>query len=96
VRVEGFRWDNLYIYYQPAIALEAALTPWFKHWFDQGGLRYDEGAEFAEIIHRLLIKPDHLCIDFGTAPAEAFWSLLGVLANAGVRDIRIDRNPRPS
>jgi hypothetical protein len=46
-------------------------------------------APLSFVIHSLLIEPGVIDIDFGTAPPEAFWEMLGLLQSAGARTIRI-------
>ncbi len=95
ITIDSFRWDNVFVFPTPAINVSAALKPWFDRWFDQGGKRYQDGAEFAGVIHRLIVKPNYLSIDFGTAPVEAFPNLMDTLVMAGVTAVRVRGNDAP-
>ncbi|WP_260924060.1 hypothetical protein [Novosphingobium sp. 9] len=82
LELEGLRWDGAVLRHDLPDAAPA-LEDWFERWFDPDELRLDPEAELSENIHALYVEPGELQVDFGTAPAEAFWELLGTLSAAG-------------
>lgn len=87
--VSWIRWDNVNIEIDCDPPLDA-LNLWFDTWFDPEELHYDPGAEFSNCIHRVVVVGRELAVDFGTAPAEAFSDLVGLLVvDGGAKQIRI-------
>ena len=88
LQVEALRWDDLVIHHDAPEPL-SGIDPWFEQWFDPEDKRRDEDAEFSGVIHSLLVLPDRLSIDFGSAPTTAFWTLLDLLEQEGAKSIRV-------
>ncbi|HEX9447994.1 MAG TPA: hypothetical protein VF920_08435 [Dongiaceae bacterium] len=89
VTFASMRWNDVIIAHDLTEPPAARLTSWFEHWFDPADQRRDDTAEFNKTIHSLLVDPQSLAIDFGTAPSEAFWSLIELLEEAGARTATI-------
>ena len=87
--IEHLRWDDVLIYHNLEAVPPQEISGWFRHWFDIDDERHVSHAPLSFVIHSLLIKPGVISIDFGTAPPEAFWEMLGLLQSAGARTIRI-------
>jgi hypothetical protein len=85
----NFRWDNSVIRYAPAELDRAALRAWFNKWFAPSHERKPAGAPLSGNIHFVTLGDGALKIDFGTAPAEAFWSVLDVLKASGATHVTI-------
>lgn len=63
---------------------EAALLDWSSRWMDISDSRYDESAEFQQVVHsvtppRITESGFTISVDFGSAPIDAFDELTGVL-----------------
>lgn len=89
VAIGTLRWDNVAMRFAPAKLNERALRQWFNTWFDPENARRPQGAQLSEAIHFVSISDGALKIDFGTAPAEAFWKLLDVLKTSGATSVSI-------
>jgi hypothetical protein len=89
VTFTSMRWNDTIITHDLTEIPMANLTAWFEQWFDPADRRHDATAEFSNTIHSLLVEPQSLVIDFGTAPSEAFWSLIDLLEEAGARTATI-------
>ncbi len=89
VHIESLAWDKLSVEWEPKVLSAEALNDWFEVWFDPRGRRQDRTSEFAECIHCVVITPESLNIDLGTAPTEAVHALLEVLEAEGVERVRI-------
>jgi hypothetical protein len=87
--IEDLRWDDVDILHDLSDISHAPLATWFHRWFDPDDERHEPDAELSRIIHFLLIQPNKLSVDFGTAEPEAFWSLLDLLESAGANSIRV-------
>jgi len=89
VSIEQLRWDDVLIFHDlPSLPAER-IAEWFELWFDPDDERYDPDARFAEVIHALQLNDGLVSIDFGTAPAAAFWDMLELLETAGATEARI-------
>ena len=87
--VSHLRWDDVVIQHDaPSIGPEM-LGPWFERWFDRNDERHAVGAAISRVIHSMLVLPETLSVDFGTAPPEAFVELLVLLEQAGALSIRV-------
>lgn len=89
VTFTSMRWNDVIIAHDLETLPADAIADWFEEWFDPTDQRHDPAAEFSGTIHSLMIEPHALTIDFGTAPADAFWSLINLLDEAGARDATI-------
>jgi hypothetical protein len=89
VRVDGLRWDKFCVEWEPKVISAEALNAWFETWFDPRGRRQDRTSEFAECIHCVVLTPDSLNIDLGTAPVDAVAALLEMMEAEGVERVRI-------
>jgi|SRR5258708_26305686 hypothetical protein len=87
--IEHLRWDDVLVYHDLAELPPAEISWWFRRWFDIDDERHVSQAPLSFVIHSLLIEPGVISIDFGTAPPEAFWEMLGLLQSAGATAIRI-------
>lgn len=83
VTFTSMRWNDTIITHDLADLPTNALAAWFEQWFDPSDSHHDMAAEFSNTIHSLMVEPGLMTIDFGTAPADAFWSLLSLLEEAG-------------
>ena len=88
LEVLGLKWDDVILEHDLKADVEG-LADWFDVWFDPEDKRHDPAAELSLCIHSLSVEPGRLCVDFGTAPPDAFWELMKVLLDAGVTQIRI-------
>jgi hypothetical protein len=88
LRVEDLRWDDLVIHHDRPKPL-SGINAWFEQWFDPEDKRHDKDAEFSGVIHSLLVRPDRLSIDLGSAPTTALWTLLDLLEQEGAKNIRV-------
>jgi len=89
VTFTSMRWNDTIITHDLTKLPTDDLSAWFEQWFDPEDRRRDATAEFSNTVHSLLIEPQSLAIDFGTAPGEAFWSLIDLLDEAGARSATI-------
>lgn len=89
ITIEHLHWDDVRIEGSADIGTSEALAEWFDYWFDLEETRLDSEAELSETIHSLITEEGRINIDLGTAPVDAFWSLLGALADSGESAIRI-------
>jgi len=87
--IEHLRWDDVSVYHDLAELPTEEINRWFQRWFDIDDERHVSHAPLSFVIHSLLVEPGVIDIDFGTAPPEAFWEMLGLLQSAGARTIRI-------
>lgn len=86
--IDSLRWDAA-VFRHDAPAVENAIAVWFAKWFDPDEINFDAEAELSACIHAVYVAPQELQIDFGTAPADAFWELLECLADGGAQIIHI-------
>ena len=86
--IDELRWDATLIQHDTPFT-ETAIADWFETWFDPDEINWDTEAELSGCIHALYTEADELQIDFGTAPADAFWELLECLAEGGARQIHV-------
>ena len=84
--MDGFRWDHLVIAYEGGALTTEALDDWFETWFEA---EEEDEAELPGVIHAVIAEPGRLTVDFGAAPDGAFWTLLRLLEQAGVRSVRL-------
>ena len=87
--IEPLRWNDVVVRHDLASTPIDEVARWFRRWFDPEDEWVDPNADLSGVIHSLLIKPGALSVDFGTAPVDAFWEMLGVLGRAGARNIQI-------
>ncbi len=87
--IDALRWDSVFIRHD-APSVEDAIAEWFEKWFDPDEIKFDPTAELSSCIHAVFVAPDHIEVDFGTAPVEAFWELLEYLATSKARNIFIE------
>jgi hypothetical protein len=87
--IESLRWDEVSIRHDiPAV--ENVVEDWFLKWFDPYESRLDKSFTISNCIHSIYIVEDgELQVDFGTAPPEAFWDLLGALANENATSVNV-------
>jgi hypothetical protein len=93
VRFEDLRWDDATFRYAGGAPDPESLALWFLTWFDPHELRgeaaNDEDADLSGVIHSVSLTDGAMHVDFGTAPPEAFWELLQVLADGGVSAVTV-------
>jgi hypothetical protein len=87
--IEHLRWDDVLLQHDLAVVPSDRLAMWFGHWFDPDDDRQEPNADTSNVIHSLLVQPQMLSIDFGTADPEAFWQILELLEGSGATKIRI-------
>lgn len=69
---------------------EPALLDWTSRWMDISDSRYDEAAEFQQVVHNVtpLERTESgftISVDFGSAPTDAFDELAELLVQDGRR-----------
>ena len=89
VTFTSMRWNDVIIDHDLDDLPADALAAWFDEWFDPSDQHQDRSVEFNNQIHSLLVEPRLLAVDFGTAPAEAFWALINLLDESGARNATI-------
>lgn len=90
IRLEHVSWDDVEILHDAPGDMAARLNPWFAHWYDPDDKRVPAPGEPPPgVIHSLGIYPDALVIDFGSAPVDAFWSLVTLLRDAGASKLTV-------
>jgi hypothetical protein len=89
LQIEQLRWDDVVINHNLMIVPEQELGAWFDKWFDPDDRRYRPGEQLGDVIHSLIIEPNGLLVDFGSAAPDAFWELLNLLAEAGATELRV-------
>lgn len=89
VSVESMGWDDVVLEHDLEIVPEDELQNWFGQWFDPEDARHVAGAAVSEVIHSLLVAPNRLSIDLGTAPVDAFLAMVELLGRAGARSITV-------
>ena len=89
VELIGLRWDQVTITHDKPDLQQDFLHDWFDIWFDPSDARQDPSAELSDVIHFVAIDGLIVSADFGSAPIDAFWSLLDALEKAGCQRIRI-------
>jgi hypothetical protein len=89
-QIVGLRWNEVHIAHDKPDLQPACLLDWFDTWFDPDDKRHDATTELSGIIHSLAIEGRTISVDFGSAPVDAFWSLLEVLEKADVTSVRIN------
>lgn len=87
--IEHLRWDDVLIYHDLAPIPLDQIGDWFQRWFDPDDERHEQGAATSDVVHSLLLEPNRLSIDLGTAPPEAFWDMLELLVGAGATAVRV-------
>jgi hypothetical protein len=87
--IEHLQWDDVLIRHDLADLPSDQLSNWFQLWFDPEDSRHDPHAELSEIIHSMLLQPNCISVDFGTAGAGAFWDILQLLEDAGASRIEV-------
>ena len=65
------------------------LSRWFQHWLDPEDVRHDPSVELSDVIHSVLLQPNFISIDFGSAHSNAFWDILQLLEEAGATSIEV-------
>jgi hypothetical protein len=81
-------WEGMEFDVVGARPSETALIEWATRWMDISDARYDESAEFQQVVHSIS-PPEptssgvHVSVDFGSAPTTAFDELLEVLLQGG-------------
>jgi hypothetical protein len=87
--IQHLRWDDVLIRHDLDSIPADRLSDWFELWFDPEDSRHDPDAEFSEIIHSMLVQPNCVSIDLGTAKPGAFWEMLQLLEAAGASRIEV-------
>ena len=87
--LESISWFDVLIHHDLAEPPTAHLTGWFEHWFDPTDARHDKQTELANNIHSLIIGPNEISVDFGTAEPQAFWELLQLLETTGAKKLAV-------
>jgi hypothetical protein len=83
--VDHLRWGDVVIEHDLPDVPADAIEEWFEHWFDPE----DAVMRQTEIIHSLVLRPGEISIDMGTAPPQALYDMLGLLEQAGAKNLRL-------
>jgi hypothetical protein len=89
VRIVAFRWNDIIIRHDKPDLRPECFAEWFETWFDPDDKRHDPTVEPSGVIHAFGASEQSVSADLGSAPADAFWSLLETLEKAGVKNIQI-------
>jgi hypothetical protein len=89
-RMRGLRWDDANFTHDKPGFQPDCIAEWFETWFDPEDERADATGEFSGTIHSCMVSEQSVSVDFGSAPVDAFWSLLEILEKAGARNVAID------
>lgn len=89
ITIKHLRWDDIEISHNAGQLPNDSVSSWFRRWFDLDDERLDPNAEVSEIIHSLLVQPNYISIDLGTAPPDAFVEMLMLLEAAGATEITV-------
>ncbi|MFT3996046.1 MAG: hypothetical protein QM667_01460 [Asticcacaulis sp.] len=87
--VEALDWHEMNIAMTGAPATLQGLDAWFETWFDPEDQNVDLDSRFSGHIHSLLVDGEHLHIDFGTAPVQAFVDLMVLIEMNGCSAVRV-------
>ena len=87
--ITHLRWDDVLIRHNLDEVPPGPLTRWFQLWFDPDDLRHDPSAELSDVIHSVLLQPNCISIDFGSADPNAFWDILQLLEKAGATSLKV-------
>ncbi len=93
--IEGLRWDAVSIYHD-VLDVDRSISSWFDKWFDPDEVNLDQAVDVKNCIHAVYIEPSELQVDFGTAPAEAFWELLDSLAGGQASFVTVRSEASPT
>jgi hypothetical protein len=96
VSVLFLRWDDCEVHCAPALDVTAALGEWLDEWIDRAGTHGIDADGLRSSVHSVTPpqpSPDGgtvaFAVDFGSAPPEAFTSLVAALFARGVTKIQI-------
>jgi hypothetical protein len=87
--INHLRWDDVLIRHDLDHLPIDDLSHWFQLWFDPEDARHDPNAKLSGIIHSMLLQPNCISIDFGTANPDAFWDILQLLEDAGASCVEV-------
>jgi len=87
--VEALDWHEMNFSLTGAPDTLQGIDAWFETWFDPDDANVDLDSRFSGHIHSLLIDGEHLHVDFGTAPVQAFVDLLVLLEMNGCQAVRV-------
>lgn len=87
--IDHLRWDDVLVQHDAAELPADKLSVWFRRWFDPDDDRHDAATELSGIVHSMMVGPNSVSIDLGTADPEAFWDMLQLIADAGATHVRI-------
>jgi hypothetical protein len=87
--IEHLRWDDVLIRHDLEEVPPGPLSRWFQLWFDPDDVRHDPSAELSSVIHSVLLQPNGISIDFGSADPNAFWDMLQLLEEAGATSLEV-------
>lgn len=86
IHLAPFRWDNISIGFDGA---QPDLADWFEKWFDPNDTRYVATEVFGNRIHSVSLVQGQINVDLGSAEAQSLTDLIGVLKEAGTREVSI-------
>jgi len=89
ISVGNISWDGVSFYLNTAPAALEGIDAWFDHWIDLDATRRKQDVVISQILHSVIIEPDQIHVDFGTAPVSAVTELLDILHNSGVQNITL-------
>lgn len=89
VDMSPFAWDSVRFSFDTTRIDRVGFEKWFDYWFDIDDERYIEGRDVGDIIHLARIDGSGVFVDFGSAPTDAFWSLLALIARSGTSTLQI-------
>lgn len=96
VGVLFLRWDDCEFHCTPAVDVSAALVEWLHEWSDRADVHAVDADGLRSVVHSTT-PPERagdgstvsFAVDFGSAPPEAFTSLVAALLACGVMSIQV-------
>jgi hypothetical protein len=83
-------WQEIVILHDLDVVTPEYIEEWFTVWFDPHELRHE--IREPGVVHLLSLQEGRVDIDMGTAPAEAFWQMIGLLEKAGAKNIYVNNS----
>jgi hypothetical protein len=87
--IEHLRRDAVLIRHNLDEVPPGPLRRWIQIWFNPNGARHNSSVELSDVIHSVLLRPNCISFDFGSAGPNAFWDMLQLLEEAGATFVEI-------